>query len=182
MADKRGHYLNSSRNDKKQLHILKNLPPMLCGEKLSMDSFFSFFSNTDMTSFGSLQMLYVQPEAQTVTITNTGLVSIALAQPTAMNFDIGELSITTLATSRDTATFTIRPKANLSIGVYNEAIIVTGCNEASAAVNVSFEVTTLSGRNMASGTGRGGGCNVAVGYALAIWLAFLFFIPKRMKK
>jgi len=138
-------------------------------------------SASPLASFGSLQMAYVQPEAQTVTITNTGLASITLTQPTAINFDIGELSTTSLAASGDTAKFTIRPKANLSIGVYNETIVVTGCNEASASVNVSFEVTTLSGRTMTSGTGRGGGCNVAVGYALAMWLV-LFLVALKKKR
>jgi len=139
-------------------------------------------SASPLASFGSLQMAYVQPEAQTVTITNTGLVSITLTQPTAMNFDIGELSTTTLAASGDAATFTIRPKANLSIGVYDEAIIVTGCNEAIAVVNASFEVARLSDRNTISRAGGGsGGCNVSVGYALAIWLAFFLFIFKRKR-
>ena len=91
------------------------------------------------------------------------------------------VAVFSFAASGDTATFTIRPKANLSIGIYDEAIIVTGCNEASAAVNVSFEVITLSGRNMASGTGRGGGCNVAVGYASVMWLALLLFVLKRKR-
>ena len=137
-------------------------------------------SASPLAFFGSLQMSYVQPEAQTVTITNTGLVSITLTQPTAMNFDIGELSITTLAASGDTATFTIRPKANLSIGVYNETITVTGCNEASVVINVSFEVTTPSGRGTASGTSRGG-CNAVIGYTLAMWLALLLFGIRRKR-
>jgi len=115
---------------------------------------------------------------QTVTITNTGLASITLAQPTAINFDIGEISRTTLSASGDTATFTIRPKANLSIGVYNETITVNGCNEASATINVSFEVSRMGDR--ISGAG-GGGCNVAVGYALAMWLALLVLIRKRQQ-
>jgi len=139
-------------------------------------------SASPLASFGSLQILYVQPEAQTVTITNAGLSSITLTQPTAINFDIGELSTTSLAASGDTAAFTIRPKANLSIGVYDETIVVTGCNEAIAVVNASFEVTTLSGRNMTSGTGHGGGgCNVVVGYALAMWLV-LFLVALKKKR
>jgi len=136
-------------------------------------------SASALASFGSLQMTYVQPEAQTVTITNTGLASITLTQPTAMNFDIGELSTTTLAASGDITTFTIRPKANLSIGVYDETITISGCNEASVTVNVSFEVTRLSDRDTISGSSGGsGGCNVAVGYAFAMWLMLLMFVLK----
>ena len=134
-------------------------------------------SASPLVPFGSLQMLYAQPEAQTVTITNTGLSSITLTQPTAMNFDIGELSTTILAASGDTATFTIQPKANLSIGIYDETITVTGCNEASATVNVSFKVTRLSDRDTISGV-RGGGCNIT-GYAFTIWFALLLFVFRK---
>ena len=117
------------------------------------------------------------PEAQTVTITNTGLALITLNQPTATDFDIGELSATTLPASGATATFTVRPKADLEVGVYYETIAINASNEVSAIVDVSFEVTTDTGES----TAGSGGCNV-IGYALAMWLALLLFIPKRRGK
>jgi hypothetical protein len=98
-------------------------------------------SASSLTSFGSLQTPYTQPAAQTVTITNTGSGSVTLTQPTAANYDIGALSKTALATNGETATFTVRPKAGLPVGTYNETITVTGTNSANATVSASFSVT-----------------------------------------
>ena len=92
-------------------------------------------------SFGSLHAPYTQPAAQTVTITNTGTGSVTLTQPSATNYDIGALSTLTLATNGETATFTVRPKAGLVIGTYNETITIRGSNNTSATVSVSFSVT-----------------------------------------
>ena len=93
--------------------------------------------------FGSVQAPYTQPVARTVTVTNTGTGSVTLTRPTATNYDIGALSTTTLA-SNATSTFTIRPKANLPAGTYNETITISGGNGASATVSASFAVTTSS--------------------------------------
>ena len=97
-------------------------------------------SASTLTSFGSLQTPYTQPASQTVTITNTGTGSVTLTQPTATNYDIGTLSTTTLAAGA-TATFTVRPKAGLSVGNHDETITISGSNGASATVNASFTVT-----------------------------------------
>jgi len=94
-----------------------------------------------LTSFGALQTPYAQPAAKTVTITNTGTGSVTLTQPTATNYDIGALSTTTLAANGATATFTVRPKASLAVGTYNETITINGTNSESATVNASFMVT-----------------------------------------
>jgi LPXTG-motif cell wall-anchored protein len=97
-------------------------------------------SATALTSFGFLPISYIQPAAQTVTVTNTGSGSVTLTQPTATNYDIGALSTNTLAANGGTATFTVRPKGGLAVGNHDETITVSGSNGASATVSASFTV------------------------------------------
>ena len=75
--------------------------------------------------FGNLQAPYAQPEAQTVTVTNTGTEPVTLTQPMAFYYDIGALSITDLDPDED-ATFTVCPKAGLPPGNYDETIEISG--------------------------------------------------------
>ena len=90
--------------------------------------------------FGSVTEGYTAaPEAQTVTVTNTGNQTVTLTQPTANNYAIGTLSDTELAPG-ETATFTVQPKAGLSVGNYNEVVTVSGTNGASASVTLRFVV------------------------------------------
>jgi len=98
-------------------------------------------SASTLTPFGSLQIPYTQPAAQTVTVTNTGTGAITLTQPTAANYVIGTLSATNLAAGA-TATFTVRPKAGLAAGTYNETINISGSNSVAATVSASFTVTS----------------------------------------
>ena len=98
-------------------------------------------SASGFRSFGSLQTPYTQPGNYYFTITNTGNSDVTLTQPTAVNYDIGTLTAVTIAANGGSATFTIRPKANLSAGVYNETIAIDGTGGASAEANVSFTVT-----------------------------------------
>ncbi len=91
-------------------------------------------------AFGSKPAGYIAPDAQTVTITNTGNRSITLTQPTATSYDIGSLSQTILAANGDTATFTVQPKTGLAVGTYHETITVSGTDHTSASVALSFAV------------------------------------------
>jgi len=100
-------------------------------------------SASTLTSFGSLQVGYTQPAAQTVTITNTGTEAVTLTQPTSADYDIGQLSTTTIAAGAP-ATFTVQPKASLGVGTHNETITVNGTGGASAAVSANFAVTAVS--------------------------------------
>ena len=109
-------------------------------------SSFPFFSwqyainASALTSFGTLYDVYVQPAQQTVIITSEGLNAVTLIQPVSTNYEIGTLSTTTLNVYGQTATFTVRPKAGLAAGTYNETILID-CNEGvSTTVNVSFTV------------------------------------------
>jgi hypothetical protein len=92
-----------------------------------------------LTSFGSFQAPYTQPEPQTVTITNTGTGAVTLTQPAATNYTLGTLSKTEI-TAGATATFTVQPKANLAAGTYNENIAITGTNGATTSVSAQFTV------------------------------------------
>lgn len=94
--------------------------------------------------FGSVQTGYSQPAAQTVTVKNTGNQNLNLNQPAASNYEVGALSKTQL-TPNETATFTLRPKAGLGAGSYNESITVSANDGAKAVVNVNFAVSQPSG-------------------------------------
>jgi M6 family metalloprotease-like protein len=91
-------------------------------------------SATEIQSFGVLTSPYAQPEAQTITITNIGTTSVALMQPIATSYDIAPLSATVLATKGATATFAVRPKADLPPGQHFETIVIRGNNHAIAEV------------------------------------------------
>ena len=93
-----------------------------------------------LASFGSLQTPYTRPAAQTVTVTNTGTGPVTLDQPSSAHYDIGRLSTAFLYPGA-TATFTVRPKAGLPVGNYNEGIAVKGSNGAAATVSARFAVT-----------------------------------------
>lgn len=75
-----------------------------------------------------------------MTITNTGNQSVTLNSLAASSyFEISELSKAELAPG-GTATFTVRPKADLPVGTYSETIRVTGSNGVSEDITVSFAV------------------------------------------
>ncbi|GBU23950.1 hypothetical protein R83H12_00570 [Fibrobacteria bacterium R8-3-H12] len=92
-----------------------------------------------LTHFGYLATPYTQPTAQTVTITNDGTATVTLVQPSSTNFIIGSLSTTSLAVGAK-ATFTVRPKAGLTVGTYSETIIINGSNGIIATVSANFNV------------------------------------------
>jgi len=93
-----------------------------------------------LRSFGALLTPYVQPAAQTVTISNDGTNAITITQPTANNYLIGALSSTSLEANGATATFSVQPKENLEVGIYNETISIQGTNDISATIYAEFEV------------------------------------------
>lgn len=79
------------------------------------------------------------PEAQTVTITNTGATAVTLTQPTALSFEVGILSKTELAAGENVS-FTIRPKLGLEKNVYDEDIAVTADSGEKLTVKAKFTV------------------------------------------
>lgn len=94
---------------------------------------------SEVNSFGTVNEGYTQPGAQTVTITNTGNSELTLNQPASSSYDIGSLSTADLPVG-GTATFTVRPKADLKRGSYSEPISVTTAEGTKTNVAVSFTV------------------------------------------
>lgn len=94
--------------------------------------------------FGTAGLSNTQAEARTVTITNTGNTVDTINLPSADNFEItagdGFSGSTATISQGRTASFTVQPKANLSAGNYDPAITVTSTHDASAAVNLKFQV------------------------------------------
>ena len=91
-------------------------------------------------NFGSITEGDALPAAQTVTVKNTGNQTVTLNPPTANNFEIGALSLTTELEPNASATFTIQPKDKLPRGSYSEQIVVSNTNGEKAAITATFTV------------------------------------------
>ena len=91
-------------------------------------------------TFPALAKEYLPPDAQTVTITNTGNQKITLFQPSAANYTFGDLSATALDPT-GTATFTIMPKSGLDVGVWDYTLHVQGSYGVNASVDIAFTCT-----------------------------------------
>ena len=111
------------------------------------ESVYGITADTTTLNFGSVYTGYAQPAAQTVTLTNTGNRALTLTQPASTNsFEVGALSTTSLPVN-GTATFTVQPKAGLSVGTYSETIEVTGTGDATVTISVSFTVKSRPSYN-----------------------------------
>ena len=86
---------------------------------------FALAASPNNIDFGKEEVGYTAPEAELVTVTNTGNVPVELIQPEAEDYLIGTLSKTELMPG-DRATFTIQPKEGLGKGDYTETIYVYG--------------------------------------------------------
>ena len=107
-------------------------------------STYSISPDTTALNFGSAYTSYTQPAAKTVTITNDGNQTLTLTQPASTSsFEVGNLSKTELAKD-ETATFTVQPKAGLSVGTYSENITVAGTNIAPLSITATFTVMRYS--------------------------------------
>ena len=92
--------------------------------------------------FGSLEQGYdTAPEAKTNTVTNTGTVAVRLAQPTAVNYEVGTIT-SEVINPDESASFTVQPKTGLSANQYNGRISVKDIDgNTLTSVSVSFAVT-----------------------------------------
>ncbi len=122
--------------------------------------FYSIEAIPEDLNFGRAKVGYTQPEAQTVTVKNTGNQEVTLTQPVSGDYEIGTLSKTTLPVG-DSAEFTVRPKAGLSIGQYLETIVISGSNGTKASVTADFTVTdgTVQEYIIEAAAGNGGSIN-----------------------
>lgn len=89
--------------------------------------------------FGTMNPGYIQPAEQTITVNNTGNSPLTLTQPTSINYEISPLSELNIDAGASAA-FTVRPKADLIAGTYNETIVVYTDKGNSAAVKLNFIV------------------------------------------
>jgi len=96
--------------------------------------------STTSLRFGSETLGYKAPAAQTVEITNTGNAAVKLKQPSAVNFEIGTLSAADLAPGAK-ASFTVRPKAGLDSGTYEDTMEVKTAQGTAQTVKAAFAVT-----------------------------------------
>lgn len=104
---------------------------------------FNITATPTSTIFDSRTVGYlVSPDGKTITITNEGNRPITLTPPTAVHFDIGQLTSTALLPG-ETATFTIRPKTGLDVGTYSDNITVIA-NEGYASENAVTIVSTFA--------------------------------------
>ena len=101
----------------------------------------SYTINVSKTSlsFGTETLGYKAPAAQTVEITNTGNAAVKLQQPAAVNFEVGTLSAAELAPGAK-ASFTVRPKAGVVSGSYEDTIEVKTAQGTAQQVKAAFTV------------------------------------------
>lgn len=119
--------------------------------------------------FGRKRAGYTEaPDAQTVTLTNTGNQNVTVNLPTSTNYIIteGEGFETTSATlaPNSTASFTVQPNTGLAVGDYEEELTVSGTSGASCTVQLRFAVT----RRSSSATGGGGSYPVDLEASVAV--------------
>ena len=102
---------------------------------------YSITADATVLNFGSAYTGYTQPAAQTVTVENTGNQPVTLNQPSSTDsFVVGNLTDTELVAG-ETATFTVQPKAGLSVGTYSDTITVSDTNNnVTSSITASFTV------------------------------------------
>lgn len=100
-------------------------------------------------NFGTVQTSYTQPDAQSVTITNTGNQELTVQLPTSSNYivtsEMGFANGSAILAPGATASFTVQPAASLGAGSYAETLTVTGTggsSQATVTLNLSFTVTS----------------------------------------
>jgi uncharacterized repeat protein (TIGR02543 family) len=101
-------------------------------------------SKTGTHNFPPAIVNYPAQTAETVTITNTGnqstgSLTIAKLGTNAASFTVSKTSAADLA-ANGTDTFTVVPATGLAVGSYSATITVSGGNDLSASLNVSFRV------------------------------------------
>lgn len=106
---------------------------------------YAISASPETLDFGSETEGYADaPAAQTVTLTNTGNQNVTVDLPTSTNYIItsgeGFTNDTATLAPNGTAAFTVQPKTGLGAGDYSETLTISGSNNTSASVALSFEV------------------------------------------
>ena len=126
---------------------------------------YAISADTESWDFGTVTESYTEaPAAKKVTITNTGNQTVTVDLPTSTNYIItageGFTNDTATLAPNGTASFTAQPKTRLGAGDYSETLTISGSNNTSASVKLSFEVldtyTLTVNLNGGSGSTTGG--------------------------
>ncbi len=119
---------------------------------------YAIAATPSVIDFGTVKTGYAQPDAKTVSITNTGNESILLDEVLQENDSKYNVSLVTIgqaiAPNETMEIFTVQPNAGLEPGEYNEKLTIKtgkGTQTAEAEVTLKFTVT----RNSSSGGGGG---------------------------
>lgn len=93
-------------------------------------------------SFGTLEQGYeTAPDAQPVTVENTGTEAIRIQLSAPEDYEVGEPSAEVLNPGDKAATFTVQPKTGLQAGDHSDTISVTDQNTGNALGEVRLEFT-----------------------------------------
>ena len=100
-------------------------------------------------NFGSKTVGYTEaPAAQTVTLTNTGNQNVTVTLPASTNYTItageGFTNGTATLAPNGTAAFTVQPNTGLDVRNYAETLTVSGNNNVSVQVALSFTVVAAA--------------------------------------
>ena len=92
--------------------------------------------------FGTLEQGYeTAPDAQPVTVENTGTEAIRIQLSAPEDYEVGELSAEVLNPGDEAATFTVQPKTGLRAGDHSGMISVTDQNTGNTLAEVQLEFT-----------------------------------------
>lgn len=92
--------------------------------------------------FGTLEQGYeTAPDAQPVTVENTGTEAIRIQLSAPEDYEVGELSAEVLNPGDKAATFTVQPKTGLQAGDHSDTISVTDQNTGNTLAEVRLEFT-----------------------------------------
>lgn len=93
-------------------------------------------------SFGTLEQGYeTAPDAQPVTVENTGTEAIRIQLSAPEDYEVGEPSAEVLNPGDEAATFTVQPKTGLQAGDHSGTISVTDQNTGNTLAEVRLEFT-----------------------------------------
>lgn len=92
--------------------------------------------------FGTLEQGYeTAPDAQSVTVENTGTEAIRIQLSAPEDYEVGEPSAEVLNPGDKAATFTVQPKIGLQVGDHSDTISVTDQNTGNTLAEVRLEFT-----------------------------------------
>ena len=92
--------------------------------------------------FGTLEQGYeTAPDAQPVTVENTGTEAIRIQLSAPEDYEVGEPSAEVLNPGDKAATFTVQPKTDLQVGDHSDTISVTDQNTGNTLAEVQLEFT-----------------------------------------